>query len=810
MKVYTKIVYDKNDNIIEEHSYNYKGPVSQARKLPRFNTKSSKILEIIDDYNSGRFNNGSTEEMVNEKALHQVNEEKIKKNRANIENAWKEKPDLLNTNQLHKFASYNTLFTLSGLKQEELHRNDYLKSPVHDIIARSGGIGDPNVDFENFEKKYKAYKVLDQTAHMRGKRINHRYDQAPSVNILAAGHDIFFENVNILSTVGPNPERGLANFTRMEFELHEPFGITLVEKIRAATFINDYDDYQDAPLLLTIEWKGWDEQGLHKQEYSESLTRKIPILISRVQFEVDAGGAKYHCIAVPYGDLAFDDRFKFPRTILDFSANEMTGRLIKANPNKEGSGTPTGWVGKMVRALNQQMEDEKEEFVRELSDEYDFVVDPAVAEYGDTYLKELQSIHHLEHKSWVEKWLKADWTTHPEAKVQYASGSADMKTALPKFFEDAIRTLHGYQQLAERFWWTWGSIRLREAGAEDPTKYENVLDYFQNRNRQFEKDLAENQYVDWFMVKPMVYTNNKQFDNIRKVHPKKIVYYAQPTKIHILKFIKPGVSFGNIDWNKYVKKQYDYIYTGNNVDVQTLKIDYKSAYYMRNVRPYHLSTSAKGDYEKFKEKFDITLKAVFGQEKYPEPSLPYRQEPSHIRGRSTVNTASPSTHKSQEFYDYLTNPQADMMKIELEILGDPAFICQDIYTTLRNDNIVEFAGVFDSKWGSFNAEQYQPLIKVNYRLPDEIDEREGLMFEKQLSIRESLFFNGIYQVTKIDSRINQGQFTQVLTCVRLNNQKGKGLQALLPGDEKWMKKLFKKEIVDVESNNDGISDGSYS
>ena len=31
MKVYTKIVYDKDDNIIEEHSYNYKGPVSQAK-----------------------------------------------------------------------------------------------------------------------------------------------------------------------------------------------------------------------------------------------------------------------------------------------------------------------------------------------------------------------------------------------------------------------------------------------------------------------------------------------------------------------------------------------------------------------------------------------------------------------------------------------------------------------------------------------------------------------------------------------------------------------------------------------------------
>ena len=31
MKVYTKIVYDKDDNIIEEHSYDYNGPVAQAK-----------------------------------------------------------------------------------------------------------------------------------------------------------------------------------------------------------------------------------------------------------------------------------------------------------------------------------------------------------------------------------------------------------------------------------------------------------------------------------------------------------------------------------------------------------------------------------------------------------------------------------------------------------------------------------------------------------------------------------------------------------------------------------------------------------
>ena len=91
--------------------------------------------------------------------------------------------------------------------------------------------------------------------------------------------------------------------------MHEPYGVTLVEKIRAATFLAGYLDYQDAPLLLTIEFRGFDENGnTLKQGMSE--TRKIPILIAKVDFDVNEGGARYSIVAVPYGDLGFDDRFK--------------------------------------------------------------------------------------------------------------------------------------------------------------------------------------------------------------------------------------------------------------------------------------------------------------------------------------------------------------------------------------------------------------------------------------------------------------------------------------------------------------------
>ena len=148
------------------------------------------------------------------------------------------------------------------------------------------------------------------------------------------------------------------------------------------------------------------------------------------------------------------------------------------------------------------------------------------------------------------------------------------------------------------------------------------------------------------------------------------------------------------------------------------------------------------------------------------------------------------------------------MKIELEILGDPAYIAQDMYTPLHKEGDYWAPNVYNKRFDCYNVEQYQPLIKVNYRIPDEPEEREAVMFQKQLSYSESLFFNGVYQVTRVDSRFQNGEFTQVLTCVRMNNQKGEGKTAeiLSQGDkEKFTKRVNGKEylideIVDKTKN----------
>ena len=233
-----------------------------------------------------------------------------------------------------------------------------------------------------------------------------------------------------------------------------------------------------------------------------------------------------------------------------------------------------------------------------------------------------------------------------------------------------------------------------------------------------------------------------------------------------MKFFPPGVSLGFMDWSKWVRKKYDYIYTGDNVDIQNLRIDYKVAYYLRNVRPFKDEYKAKGTYDKFEE----NLIMAFGS-----GDSDIRIEPSNISGTSSMNSNS---NKSQQFYDYITNPQVDMIKIELEILGDPAFICQDQFINIHQDRSKKAKGigpgVISKTYGSFNSENFQPMIELNFvRPPDDINDVKGTYGHMKFTgNKKDNTYSGIYQVTKVDSKFNQGAFTQTLYCVRLNQQQG--------------------------------------
>jgi hypothetical protein len=689
----------------------------------------------------------------------------------------------LKPNVLHQYASFNTIFTLSGITEQEIRTANFLTNPVHDIVARSGGIGDAKVQ----PRQYKDFRTTQDNALFRtlikADEIIKYYEQyQDSIDILDRAHDLFIENVNMVSTVGPNAERNLGNFTRMEFEIHEPYSITVIEKVRAATAINGFLDYQDAPMLLTIEFKGFDEQGRPYTHHStnKSHTRKIPILISRVDFDVNEGGAKYQVMAVPYTDLAFDDRFKYPRCSMPIEGN-----------------SPYEWAKAAEKALSDQMTKEFEEQRRYYPDVYKFEIDDELRKIGLQYKNTAGSTNSagsVSQLSEVEQLAAEVETLAPPPRQNTMSAQASSGIAVTKFFEDAVRNGFHYQELANDFWTTY--IRSNTDYTKESLTKEKMASVI--KSKEFEKILFNNQYIDWFKIKTTVYTDTSKIDPITKMHPKTITYKAIPYKIHILKFVGPGVSIANVDWARKVHKEYNYIYTGDNVDVQSLRINYKTAYYLRNVRGDDKSDTEKGLFAPLTEAF----KNVFGRERDPEPLLPLRQYPSSIKGANTVQTLSGESNKAQQFYDYLTNPEVDMMRIELEILGDPTYICQDMYVPIQEGGKAygNKDESFDTASASFNADRFQPIISVRYRLPDDIDENEGTMFNGQGKKRfrdENLFFNGLYQVNKIDTKFDNGQFLQTLHCSRFNNQQGEGAVPLLTNAS--IKSITEiKESVNIE------------
>lgn len=680
-------------------------------------------------------------------------------------------------NPLHRFATYNSLFTLSGVTENELRDGSYLTNPVRNVVARSSGIGTERLDVDagrgvfgiQEQELIRNTKGSGGGAGLARDRITGYVDKfSDTLEVLRRNHDVFIENVNILSTISPNAERNLSNFTKMEFEIHEPYSITLIEKIRSATFLSGFLDYQDAPLLLTIEFRGFDENGKPlKNKLSE--VRKVPILIARVEFDVNEGGARYSIVAVPYSDVPFDDRFKVLRSRVDLTV-------------KSGMHDYDRWKQKFEKAMDDQMKQEIEEGVRRYPDKYRIEVDdsllnsPELRKYAFTQQSLYAGAQISDRDQYILQSNYDNYTVGPDY-----TQTADSGTTIPKALEDWMRHQVGFFDLAQDFWrayLTMADYDLPQDKDQASKKIRKLLTD-KDEEQKLSGVLLTNQYVPWFKIKTTIYTDTSKLDPITKMHPKEIVYKAIPYKIHVLKLLSAGLSVGKVSWDKLVRKNYDFIYTGDNLDVQNLRIFYKSAYYMRNVRGDDKTQNETG----FPKVVSNLSKLVFGEETYPEPTLPLRSYPSNIKSRSTVEKFKPGGNKAQEFFDYLTNPIADMMTIELDILGDPQFICQDVLSSLKRlgekktESIIKTVGDFDSQLGSFNADQFMTLINVRYRLPADIDEKkEGTMFSGTQKFRdENLFFNGVYQVVKVDSKFNQGQFTQTLTCVRMNNQQGEGL-----------------------------------
>ncbi len=646
-------------------------------------------------------------------------------------------------NLLHQFASYNSLFTLSGLSRSDLvNTTTLLESKPHDIILRSSGIGpDENLTRNPLTPGDK--KIIDESPRIKGGIERSR-------DTLQRNRDMYIKSVNLVSVPGLNDKRRLTSVSTIEMQIIEPAGITLIERIRGAAINNGFLDHLDAPYLLTIEFQGFDELGnVASAKDAKNMKRVIPIKINDMQLSVSAGGTAYTVKAIPYNEFGFVNRMNFPRTAGQL---QPVGRKL------------SDVFVALEKLLNKQNEDEEKEGKVEFPDVYTIAFDNQSDGIEDVEL----DMPNLDQTGMASQGVTgADGGFYVANQISVPPDYMKINTnnAITQILENIMK---GHPAYTEKKYDEW---------TEKVKKELNVAQFKGGAQQVLEA--AQNYFFDYFKIRASVVPIPGKFDRERAMNQKHITFYVEPYKVHAYSLAIPGVSTGQ-NFKNFVFKKYNYIFTGENVDVLDVDIAYKVAYFQSRLKDLE-ATDGKGNVIP-----DAKNKSTGGVKNatqyFTDQDLLLRSHPASAKAGGTGKTGGTPT-QLDNFLDALTHPMADMVNVRMEILGDPAWISQSQFIPLNADTFEQGTGIgkdpdidywranrrriWNEDLQCFNTDVAEPIINLNFRMPTDFNDNTGVY---DLQSTQSAAFSGLYRVVQVEHNFEDGKFTNVLQLVRFNNQ----------------------------------------
>ena len=230
------------------------------------------------------------------------------------------------TNPLHKYQTYNSLFTLAVLTPQQQNSGRFSAPEIRNIICSTKG-----------DWRYP------------GKRARTTFGT----------FDYWIDDVVIISQPAFSPATGNAFANKITFKVTEPYsmGLFMLMCKEAAAQAGYPDNFQSAPYLLMIEYAGYVNE---QPQIDPKLTRYIPIHFLKMDFKVTASGTVYDCEAVPYNEIAFRDN----------------AARVKADVIIRGKDVKTllqGGEQSLETALKQQLEETRKDKTLTSTDEYKII-----------------------------------------------------------------------------------------------------------------------------------------------------------------------------------------------------------------------------------------------------------------------------------------------------------------------------------------------------------------------------------------------------------------------------------------------------
>jgi len=539
--------------------------------------------------------------------------------------------------------------------------------------------------------------------------------------------DFFIEDVKISHLAGFERASGNTNAVGINFKIIEPYSMGLFfQALQTAAAAKNHENYLVAPFLLTLEFTG------HIDADNQSIpvpntTRHIPVKLRLADMRVTSRGSEYDISAIPVNEQAFEKAKITLNTAVSLKGKDVR-EMLKTDPEKS-----------LEVYLNKRSKEQKADKLVNEEDKYEIIF--------------------------------------PEADdIAGASMGFDLyKKNDPPFGEDDLVYENGIYKR--------GNLSIdpkvsefRFAQGTDVINLINQVILMSDYGIKALKNVSADGYINWWRVEIDVeyITSNANMAKTGE-KPMKYIYRVVKYRADSSHFLPPNDRRkGTASDKQAVAKEYNYIYSGKNIDVLDFDINFKAGFYTSIYsdgnkndpdKAQNISDSAGVAPPKFAARAQTTQNSD-GSSATSNKENPTRQNASLLK-TDTSNKGGGSYHDeasraAAQFHQAIT-AGVDMVTLNMTILGDPYYISDSGMGNYHAGG----TGYVNSD-GAMPWDKGEIHVLVNFRTPVDFSTDTGLYDFGNTVVTGQ--FSGLYRVLKGESFFQNGKFTQTLNLLRIRNQ----------------------------------------
>jgi len=292
-------------------------------------------------------------------------------------------------------------------------------------------------------------------------------------------------------------------------------------------------------------------------------------------------------------------------------------------------------------------------------------------------------------------------------------------------------------------------------------------------------------FINYFLIN-IEMTNLGGINKVTRKPRQKYTYVISTYKVHYTNVPNYANQIVNVDLliKNVVLRNYNYIYTGKNVDVLNFKIQFNNLFFEAATYAMGNSNNNRGTNNlnsdnlpspKLNNLQDPQQRAAYAKSIFPTSTRSVTAESSDATGdggKSGGFEPDPFSVMSKNMHEAIINSPVGMVTGEIEILGDPFFLVTGGMGNYNPD--IEKLGKTVNGESAYNRGEV--YVSINFRNPIDISkfEEDGQVYFSE----ENTEYSGVYKVNRVTSNFRNGLFTQRLEILRLPGQTRTG-----PGDD---------------------------